>query len=108
VGKRVQELIDFTKGKFGLDIYYLQRDRRYRSVNIFNETASLCMEWFPNQVTEHEDDDSNPEGTAVIDIDVHSRKARSVIFVEGKYVANGITFNKWIENRGVMSYAKSV
>lgn len=47
---RIQELIDFTKTKFGLDNYYLQRHQFYRSVNIFNETDYiLSMEWFPKK-----------------------------------------------------------
>lgn len=28
------------------------------------------MEWFPNHVTEQEDDGSNPDGTAIIEINV--------------------------------------
>lgn len=112
---RIKELIDFTKTKLGLDNYYLQHHRLYRNVNIFNETVyTLSMEWFPNHITEREDDDSNPEGTAVIDINVHSRKFESVIFVDGKSFANGITFSNfnrndiitWLEQETGLTYGK--
>ncbi|MEH7342934.1 hypothetical protein V7122_03430 [Bacillus sp. JJ1532] len=114
--RRIQELIDFTKIKFGLDHYYLQRHSLSRNVNIFNETVYiLCMEWFPNDVTEQEDDDSNPEGTAVIEINVNTRKFESAIFVMGKtFAKGGITFPnldtntiiKWIERETGLTYGK--
>ncbi len=113
---RIQELIDFTRIKFGLDNYYLERHSLSRKVNIFNETVyTLCMEWFPNHVTQQEDDDSNPEGTAVIEINVETRKFESAIFVMGEtYAKDGITFAnldtktiiKWIERETGLTYRK--
>lgn len=112
--RRIKELIDLTKTKFGLDNYYLHRYRLYRNVNILNETVyTLCMEWFPNHLTKPEDD-SNPEGTAVIDINVNNHKLESIIFVGGKSYANGITFCelntndiiKWIEHETGLIYRK--
>lgn len=114
--RRIQELIDFTKTKFGLTNYYLQRHSFYRNVNIFNDTVyTLCMEWFPKHVTEHVDDDSNPEGTAVIEIDVISHKFKRVIFVKGQtFARGGITFCgldtndivKWIEHETGLTHRK--
>src|SRR5690625_1165061 len=112
---RVKELIDFTKEKFGLDNYYLERHHIDRNVNIFNDTIyTLCMEWFPGHVFEQADDDSNPEGTAVIEIDVNDHKFQSVIFVGGKSFANGMKFNsfnkqdviRWIEQETQLVYGK--
>lgn len=113
---RIQELIDLTKEKFGLDPYYLGRSQIYRMINIFNETVyTLCMEWFPNHVTEQEEDGSNPEGTAVIEINMGNRKFERAIFVMGKtYVTNGITFDKphkneiikWVEQETGLSYGE--
>ena len=72
---RIQELIDMTRIKFGLDHYYLQRHSFRRYVNIFNETVyRFGMEWFPIHVTEQEDDGSNPEGTAVIEVNLNTCK----------------------------------
>ena len=91
---RIKELIDFTKEKFGLENYYLQRHSFSRNVNIFNDTVyTLCMEWFPTHTTEQEEDDSNPEGAAVIEINVDTRKFKSAIFVMGKtYAKDGVSF----------------
>ncbi|WP_233522645.1 hypothetical protein [Peribacillus glennii] len=111
---RIKELIDFTKTKFGLDDYYLQTHQLYRNINIFKDTVyTLCMEWFPAHITE-QDEDFNPEGTAVIDIDIHSHFFESVIFVGGKTYAKGVSFhivNKdvitmWVENETGLVYGK--
>jgi len=112
---RIQELIDFTKTKLGLNNYYLQEHRFYRSVNSCNETVyTLSMEWFPNHAVQ-EDDGSNPDGTASVEIDLKSRKFKSVIFVMGKsYAENGITFSnlnkediiKWIEAETELTYGE--
>lgn len=109
--ERTQELIDFTREKFGLCNYFLERYSYNRSVNIFNETVySFSMEWFPNHA-EQVDEDENPEGTAVIEIDIHSRKFQSVIFVMGQtYAKNGVTFADkndiitWIEQETGLMY----
>ena len=92
---RIQELIDMTTNKFGLHHYYLQRHSFRRDVNIFNETVyRFGMEWFPNHITEQEDDDSNPEGTAVIEVNLNTGKFESAIFVMGAFVAHlGILFS---------------
>lgn len=116
MNSKIEELIDFTKIKFGLDNHYLQRHNLYRNVNPFNDTVyTLCMEWFPNHVTAQEDDGSNPEGTAIVEINVATRKFESAIFVMGKTYANsGVTFAnldtngiiKWIEYETGLTYGK--
>ncbi|SIQ78336.1 hypothetical protein SAMN05421578_10433 [Paenibacillus macquariensis] len=115
VNVRLKALTDSTKQKFGLDNYYLHRHTFYRKLNIFNETEyTLCMEWFPTHITEQEDEDLNPEGTAVININVNNGMYESVIFVGGKSYASGNTFKdlgkieivKWIENETGLIYEK--
>ncbi len=112
---RVQELIDITKTKFGLNNYYLQEHRFYRSVNSFNETIyTLSLEWFPNHAVP-EEDGSNPDGTASIEINLKSRKFERVIFVMGKsYSEGGIMFSnlikediiKWVEAETGFTYGE--
>src|SRR5690625_277502 len=113
VSEEIKELIHFTKQKFGLDQYYLKNDELYRQVNIFNETFYiLSMEWFPNHIPDREDDGSNPDGVAVIEIDVHRKQFRSVIFVGEKSFADGIAFDhddvneviNWIEQETKLTY----
>lgn len=113
--QKIQMLIDETKTKFGLGDYYLARYGLHRDVNMFNETIyTLSMEWFPKHIQIDEDADFNPDGTAVIEIDIHSERYKSVIFVGGKCYANGIKFEhpdlgemvKWIERETGLSYGK--
>ncbi|WP_062049300.1 hypothetical protein [Bacillus sp. JCM 19034] len=114
--RRIEELVKATKDKFGLENYYLQRHSLARDLNVLNETNyTFCMEWFPNHVTVEEEDDLNPDGTAVIEFDVTSRKYNSVSFVMGQtYAKNGVAFKnkdkndiiKWIENETGLTYQK--
>ncbi|WBX79450.1 hypothetical protein PD280_17325 [Virgibacillus salarius] len=117
MNSKIKELIDITKTKFGLDNYYLKRHGLNRYVNIFNETVyTLSMEWFPDHVQEPEDD-SNPEGTAVIEVNVYSHKFVSAIFVMDKtYANNGISFAglhtndiiKWMEQETGLTYGRQL
>ncbi|MGQ4666871.1 hypothetical protein ACUIJN_13765 [Metabacillus halosaccharovorans] len=112
---RIKELIVRTKEKFGLRNYYLQTYEIYRRVNFFSDTVyTLCMEWFPNHESV-DDDGSNPDGTAVIEIDIHTKRFTSAIFVRGKtYAHNGVSFAnltnddmiKWIEQETGLVYEK--
>jgi len=101
---RTQEFIEIAKKKFGLNNYFLKRYSFSRTVNIFNQTEyTLSMEWLPNHADQY-DGGFNPVGTAAIEMDVQSRRFKSVIFVGGKTSAdNGVVFKssqeiiKWIE-----------
>lgn len=111
---RIKELVDVTQQTFGLDNYYLQSHEFYREVTMLGGTDYfLSMEWFPSHVTEWKED-CNPEGTAVITIDLQSRNYKSVIFVDGKTYANGTPFQhidlngviQWIEAEEGIVYGK--
>ena len=86
---RVQELVDFTRDKWGLDNYYLHTYHFYRKLSALNETIyTLSMEWYPSHITDHEDEDCNPDGTAAIDLNIQNRQFESVIFVGGETFSN--------------------
>ena len=109
---RLKALIDLTHAKFGLQNYYLESQQLYRRVNLFNDTEYiLSMEWVPNQSVAHAEDE-NPEGTAVIEIDVTTQKVKSVIFVNDKSFADGVTFAdkrdmiKWVEQETGLTFRK--
>lgn len=112
----IQQLIDQTKAKFGLDLYYLKRHSFYRYVNMFNETIyTFNMEWFPSHEAEPEDDDVNPDGTAVIEVNLNTGQIESVIFVMDKtYARYGVTFKRpypahviqWIEQETGLIYGE--
>lgn len=110
--KRLAALIDRTRERFGLKDYFLKRHQLYRSVTILNETIyTLSMEWFPNHEQNH-DDDYNPVGTASIELEIKSEKYTSVIFVEGKTFATGVSFQgfstndiiEWVEQETGLQY----
>ncbi|MBG9794124.1 hypothetical protein ABD76_17080 [Paenibacillus dendritiformis] len=92
--KRIKEWIDAAQQKFGLDHYYLHSHQLYREVTLLNETDYfLSMEWFPSHITEWEED-NNPEGTAVVTVNLHTGQYKSVIFVGGKSFAAGTPFQR--------------
>ncbi|MDE3840908.1 hypothetical protein C0966_16685 [Bacillus methanolicus] len=112
---RVKELVNFTKEKIGLEHYQLHTVNIYREKNILNGTDyMLSMEWYPNNISEHTDEDCNPVGTAVIDLDINSRRFRRIIFVGGTSLAVGLKFNTndineiihWIEKETGLLYGK--
>ncbi|KRG12166.1 hypothetical protein [Lederbergia galactosidilytica] len=113
--KRIEELINFTREKYCLHEYYLHTFDIYRSTTIFKETVySLSMEWFPNHINNWDDETYNPEGTVSIEIDIHSRKTKHVIFSQGISTVNGMTFDlnnrdeiiKWIEKETGLNYGR--
>ncbi|MGD6901482.1 hypothetical protein [Bacillus infantis] len=112
--QRIKKLADSAFEKFGLAEYYLGRTGFYHDSPFQNKTDySLCMEWFPN-ATAAEDDESNPEGTAVIEVHIPSGKTKSAIFAGGKTLADGVIFVPgdrgsmidWIEKETGLSYGQ--
>ncbi|WP_010276118.1 hypothetical protein [Paenibacillus senegalensis] len=114
---KTRHLIDFAKEKFGLDNYYLKRHRFDREVTPANETMYIfSMEWFPNESAAGQaEEDINPEGTAVIEIEVNRLKVKSAIFVMGTTFAhNGVSFPnrnpqeiiQWVEAETGLTYGK--
>lgn len=110
---RIKELVDFTKVKFGLDNYFLHTWNIYCNKNEINGTDyTLTMEWFPNGTKEQTEDELNPQGTAVVELDLKSSRLKSIIFVGGKTFANTLTFHspdseeaiRWIEQETGFTY----
>ncbi|MDT8979284.1 hypothetical protein RQP50_23885 [Paenibacillus sp. chi10] len=111
----IQEIIHATQHKFGLEKYRLHTQELYREVNPFNETTYyLSMEWYPPYVKESVDEDTNPEGTAVISYDLTAGQYTSLIFVQGKSYANSPSIPNinleeiiaWIERDTKLVYGK--
>lgn len=112
---RVKEIVDSTKDKFGLADYYLKTYDFNRKLTVYNETIySLTMEWFPNHAKQ-DDEDLNPAGTAVIEVNIETRQPIGVIFVMGvTYAKNGVRFQEgslheivqWVEQQTSLTYQK--
>ncbi|MED1608105.1 hypothetical protein P4U90_22570 [Cytobacillus kochii] len=115
INEQEQKIIEWTRLKFGLAHYDLCRSSYSRRVTLFNETVyQYCMEWFPKEAGIVEEN-LNPEGTAVITIDLQTNKVESAIFVEGKtYAEHGVVFHqrdvesiiKWIEAETNLIYGR--
>ncbi|RVT61624.1 hypothetical protein [Niallia taxi] len=110
---RLQELVDYTQEKLGLENYYLHSHDLDRSVSNQNKTLyTLEMEWLPEHIKAYDEEDEVPEGVASISIYIDSRKFNSIIFVGGKSYLNkpilqvkdkaGII--KWIEAETGLTY----
>lgn len=111
---RIKELVNATQQTYGLDNYYLHTNEIYREVTMLGETDYLLsMEWFPSHIKEWKED-YNPEGTAVITLDLLSNNYKSVIFVGGKSYANRTPFQnielnsviQWMEAEVGLEYGK--
>lgn len=91
---RIKELVDFAKDQWGLTEYYLGRHRLFRRLMLDGETLYLLnMEWFPNIYADWTEEEENPEGTASININIHTKEFQSVIFVQGlTYAEKGVVF----------------
>ncbi|GGJ53718.1 hypothetical protein [Virgibacillus salexigens] len=80
----IQQLISHTAERLGLHTYYLKHHYFTKQKNAIGEIQyELTMEWFPNDHTDHQEDELNPPGTAVVDVDIHTGKIQTIIFVEG-------------------------
>lgn len=104
---RINELIQHTKEKLGLQDYYLYRSDVRRSATILGDTVyTLSMEWFPNHEQDLLDEDLNPTGTAVVEVDFHTGLFTTAIFVGGISYAEGVKLSiedsnavvRWIES----------
>jgi len=86
--QKIQALITATKEKFGLTNYYLHTSSFRRSLDIFEDTIYiLTTEWLPSHAKKVKEDDLNPPGTAIIDINVHTGQLKSILFVDNKSFA---------------------
>lgn len=113
---RLSVLIDFTREKFGLEQYFLHHYSFSRTIDLFKNTNyTLCMEWFPNFIdVELLEEGLNPEGAAVIEIDITSYQIKSVIFVGEKSYSNKFTFSgldteemiNWVEEQTSLTFDK--
>ncbi|MFD2706330.1 hypothetical protein [Salibacterium lacus] len=93
--ERIEPLIKYTKTTLGLGQYHLLTSDIRRSATIFNETMyELSMEWLSPHVKERDEDGLNPNGTAVVGINIHTQRFHSIIFTGGTSYADGYRFKK--------------
>lgn len=112
---RIEKLVNDAKDKWGLENYYLYSYNLHRKIDVFQETKYfLSMEWFPSIIKKWKNKDFNPEGAAVIELELKSHQYVSVIFVGGKTYASKNLLQKidsnsvikWIENETGLTCVK--
>lgn len=113
---RLQELVDYTQEKLGLQNYYLHSHDLDRSVSNQNKTLyTLEMEWLPEHIKAYDEEDEVPEGVASISIFIDSRKFNSILFVGGKSYLNKPILQvkdkaeiiRWIEAETGLTYEEN-
>ncbi|MFD1927037.1 hypothetical protein ACFSFY_03050 [Sporosarcina siberiensis] len=110
---RLQKIIEETKMKFGLDNYILERTSIYKKRDPIGKIQyTFNMEWFPAHEEQPVDEDSNPDGTAVVEYNISVSSFASVVFVGGISNSTITHFNektsqevgKWIESETGLIY----
>jgi len=107
----IQALIDHTKTICGLDTYILKTSHIFHDVQ---DGYVFCSEWIPKETPVQENEDTNPPGTAIIEINFHTKALKSIIFVEGKsFIEEGSLPSRdrdqlldWIEEQTDMTYGR--
>ncbi|MFD1039084.1 hypothetical protein ACFQ3N_11890 [Virgibacillus byunsanensis] len=80
---QLKEAIIHTSETFGLDNYYLNRHHIFREKNNFHQTNYILnMEWIPNDA-DKTDEDHIPSGTTIIDMELHTKTLKRIVFTQG-------------------------
>ncbi|OLN22194.1 hypothetical protein BTO30_10615 [Domibacillus antri] len=104
---------EMIQEKFGLAGYTCFETVTSYEKNEWNETDyRFTTEWLPPGYTSRKEDESNPKGTAVIEIDVKTGRLNSIIFVGRKAPENGFAFSngskeeviRWVEQETGWTY----
>ncbi|OMP67900.1 hypothetical protein [Domibacillus epiphyticus] len=115
MNEQIQQWIDTAQEMFGLSSFTRCATTTGYEKNEVNETDyRLIMEWLPPGMEERKEEDLNPDGTAVIEVDVRSGLLKSVVFVGGKAPQRGLTFLtgdkneivRWVEQMTGWTYGR--
>ncbi|WP_157037590.1 hypothetical protein [Ornithinibacillus californiensis] len=105
MNEQIQEIIHTQQKRFGLENYVLKREHIFMEKDVANQTNYiLSLEWYPVDQA-NDDGDYNPDGTAVLEINLHTKELKRIIFVndisfatEGIFPAPEIeTVIEWVE-----------
>ncbi|MGY4689279.1 hypothetical protein [Salibacterium sp. K-3] len=90
---RVKEWVETARETLGLQSYYLYDWHFRREATVFDETRYILgMEWFPLHAEGRTEEELNPEGTAVVEMDVTKMQWKSIVFVGGVSHAEELAF----------------
>jgi hypothetical protein len=111
--KRLQKIADETKMKFGLEAYQLETYSIYKERDSKGEAYyTFNMEWYPEKIDEPVEEDTNPDGTAIIEYNIQKQMYKSVSFVQGKSFSTRTHFTEmtpeeiadWVEKETGLTY----
>ena len=84
---RLQKIVEEAQRKFGLENYQLGTSEIYKERDIRGKAFyNFTMEWYPLESAEsleEDEEDLNPDGTAIIEYHIQKEQFSSVTFVQG-------------------------
>ncbi|WP_309088424.1 hypothetical protein [Domibacillus sp.] len=90
---QLAQWVDMVKSKFGLEDYTCLETFATYEKNEWNETSyRFTSEWLPPGHSERKEDETNPEGTGVIELNAKTGRLTNVVFVGGRAPKHGFSF----------------
>lgn len=105
--EQVEAFVHNVQERFGLEHYALQRHHYFYEINGGQTSYLLSMEWFPNDHGEV-DEDFNPDGTASIDVDIHTGQVKRIIFVQETSLAVGGDYPQEMDTESVIEWVETL
>ncbi|ALX49688.1 hypothetical protein AOX59_14585 [Lentibacillus amyloliquefaciens] len=115
MAEEFQTVVDDIRESLSLNNHKLKRHHFFREKNHFNETTYiLSMEWFPEN-SNIATDDYNPEGTAVVDVNFHTKEIKQILFVNNVNSADHSVYPSsvvkedvidWIEDMTALTFGR--
>lgn len=111
--EQLKEWTEMVRTKFGLEDFTCFESMTTYAKNDWNETDyRFTTEWLPPGHTGRQEDESNPHGTAVIELNAKTGRLNSVIFVGGLAPKRGLSFLtgdkeeviRWVEQETGWTY----
>ncbi|WP_050180027.1 hypothetical protein [Domibacillus robiginosus] len=93
INNQLAEWIERIRVKFVLDGYTCFDTITAYEKNDWNKTSyRFITEWLPPGHTTRKEDESNPAGTAVVELDAKTGRLNSAVFVDGQAPEHGLSF----------------
>ncbi|WP_339212924.1 hypothetical protein [Ornithinibacillus sp. FSL M8-0202] len=114
MNEHVKEIANKLQQEYGLEQYVLKREHIFSETTQENQTNYiLSLEWFPVHQSE-ENEEYNPEGTAVLEVNLHTNELKQLIFVNDvSYATEGIfpapeieSVIEWVEEKTGMMFGR--
>ncbi|WP_010097757.1 hypothetical protein [Ornithinibacillus scapharcae] len=114
MSQTIQDIVDDIQKKYGLDHYVLHNHHIYAETNVSNKTDYiLSLEFLPSE-QEIKEGEYNPSGTAIIDMNLHTKDLKQITFLNNVSNATEGIFPQqdmdqiidWIEEETGMMFGK--